>query len=268
MKYQSLADAVAAHPVPEFANWWPVKEVFVGCAAQAVSEAWRQLPGNSGNLSPVRAIVSEYMERVYQRPLTPGRVEAFAAGAADPLGSGEFDAIYYGFFRSAFEHTQDKPEFTREVGRRFLRQVVSALDLVLPAGLGSDDEFAQLQTALQRVGRFFLEQGYLRTHFAFRFDVARGPGGEEVRQKSNLVVARLAQDRRAYALYEMGYPAIFPSAIYLFYTAGEAPHYSTRMLQAMFEQIGYTARETADFSPSDFSVDLLIELWVIRPQEG
>src|SRR5690606_13006913 len=141
MNYPSLAEAVAAHPLPEFAIWWPVKEVFVRCAARAVSEAWRQLPGNSGKLSPVRALVSEYLEQVYQRPLTPGRVAACGARAADSLGSGEFDAISYGFFQSAFEKTQSKPEFAREVGQRFLRQVVSALDLVLPAGLGSDDEF-------------------------------------------------------------------------------------------------------------------------------
>lgn len=265
MQQRSLAEVVAAYPFPEYATWWPVKEFFSGGMAKAIGSVWRQLPDNSGDLAPVRAYVGEYLETVYHSPLKPGMVEAFAAGAADPLASGEFDALSYGFFRSAFEFSQDRRGFTQAVGRRFFGEMEAILDLALPAGLRDADEFTQLQSALQRLGRFLLEQGYLRTHFAFRFDVARGTGGQRIHQTADQVVARLQQDRRAYALYEMGYPAILPSATYLFNTLGEAQHHSSRIIEELFSRVGYAASETDEFDPTDFGADLVVELWQIRP---
>lgn len=266
MSLRSLAEAVAARPFPDYAAWWPVKEVFAGCMAQAIGASWRQLPGNSGELAPVRDYVRKYMQLVYQRPPHPGLVEAFAAGAADPLRSGEFDSLSYGFFRSAFELAPDRHGFAQAVGRRFFDAVMPTLDLALPLRLHSPAEFVQLQSALQRLGRFLLEQGYLRTHFAFRFDVARAAGGERIHQTADQVVTRLQQGRRAYALYEMGYPAILPSAVYLFNTFGEAQHHSSRMIEELFSRVGYDAGETDEFDPTGFGADLVVELWQIRPR--
>jgi hypothetical protein len=265
MNYHSLAEAVAAHPFPEYTNWWPVKPLFSGGMAEAIGSTWRELPGNSGELAPVRAYVDEYMATVYHRPLTPGLVEAFAAGAADPLKSGEFDALSYGFFRAAFELSQDRRGFAQTVGRRFFRKVEAVLDLALPAGLRNAAEFAQLQRALQRLGRFLLEQGYLRTHFAFRFDVARGAGGQLIHQTADQVVERLQHGQTAYALYEMGYPVILPSATYLFNTLGEAQHHSSRIIEELFSRLGCNARETDEFDPTNFGADLVVELWKIQP---
>ena len=68
----------------------------------------------------------------------------------------------------------------------------------------------------------------------------------------------------AHALYEMGYPAILPSAVYLYHTLGEAQHHSSRTIQDLFDQIGYDAWETEDFDPTDYPSDMVVELWQIR----
>ena len=62
----------------------------------------------------------------------------------------------------------------------------------------------------------------------------------------------------------MGYPAILPSAVYLYNTMGEAQHHSSRTIEEIFDKIGYEARETDDFNPSDYPSDMVVELWEIR----
>ena len=68
----------------------------------------------------------------------------------------------------------------------------------------------------------------------------------------------------AYALYEMGYPVILPSAVYLYHTMGEAQHHSSRTIEELFALTGYEARETDDFDPIGHPSDRVIELWEIR----
>ena len=70
---------------------------------------------------------------------------------------------------------------------------------------------------------------------------------------------------RGYALYEMGYPVILPSAVYLYNTLGEAQHHSSRTIEELFGRVGFQARETDDFDPSGFPSDRVVELWEIRP---
>lgn len=278
MTERTLAAAVAAKPYEQFSHWWLIGAGFTRCMAPAISVSWQELPGNPGDLAPVRAQVEEYMSLVYRRPLRPDLVEAFAAGEVEPLWSGEFDALSYGFYRSAFELADAQAgagtaaaqaarhTYTQVVGRRFFDALLSQIDLDLPAGLATQAEFETLRRALHRLGRFLLEEGYLRTHFAFRFDIARSPDGRLIHQTAAQVVERLRRDGLAYALYEMGYPAILPSAVYLFNTMGEAQHHSSRTIEELFARIGYVAAESPDFDPTDYGPELVLELWEIRPR--
>ncbi|HXF64602.1 MAG TPA: hypothetical protein VNK95_23425 [Caldilineaceae bacterium] len=276
MTERTLAAAVAARPYPQFNHWWRIGANFTRCMAPAISESWQALPGNSGDLAAVHACVEEYMNLVYRRPLRPDLVEAFAAGAVEPLWSGEFDALSYGFYRTAFELADAQAgagtpaaqatryAFTQVVGRRFFDALLSQVALELPASLATQEEFAMLRRALHRLGRFLLEEGYLRTHFAFRFDVARRPDGQPIHQTADQVVERLRRDGVAYALYEMGYPALLPSAVYLFNTLGAAQHHSSRTIEELFDRIGYAAAEAPDFDPTNYGPELVLELWEIR----
>lgn len=104
------------------------------------------------------------------------------------------------------------------LGRIFFDQVYEHLGLDLPSGLDNEDDFAQLDTAIQHVGTFLKDQGYLRTHFGFHFDfdVDIEHAGRQIRQNRADLLSDLNQNGVAYALYEMGYPVILPSTVYLY----------------------------------------------------
>ena len=78
---------------------------------------------------------------------------------------------------------------------------------------------------------------------------------------------RLQEDGVAYALYEMGYPVILPSAAYLFNTVGEAQHHSSRIIEELFDRAGLHASETSDFDPTKYEANLVVELWEVRSRE-
>ena len=77
-------------------------------------------------------------------------------------------------------------------------------------------------------------------------------------------VGNLSSSNLAYALYEMGYPIILPSAVYLYHTIGEAQHHSSRTIEELFARVGLEARETDDFDPTGYPSDMVVELWEIR----
>ena len=83
-------------------------------------------------------------------------------------------------------------------------------------------------------------------------------------QQADDVVQHLQRDHLAYALYEMGYPVILPSAVYLYHTIGEAQHHSSRTIENLFAEVGYDARETDDFDPIGYPSEMVVELWEIR----
>ncbi len=273
----TLAAVVARRPFPEYREWWPLGGRLSTFMSEAIVTEWSALPGHSGDLTPVRRTVTEYLETVYGRAPRPGLVEAFVARQwSPPLASGEFDALSFAFFFSAFHILAERRDstapllqlarrqFAERVGRRFFDRLALHLQLALPSRLEDAASFAQLKDALDRVLRFLKDEGYLRTHAAFRFDVrAQRASGSIVQPEAGFLDA-LNTRGLAYGLYEMGYPVILPSAVYLFELAGEAQHHSSRTIAELFDRVGCDAREVADFDPRDYPADLVGELWEIR----
>jgi hypothetical protein len=271
-----LATAVAAHPLPEFGDWWPIGATFVDFMANAISSRFQKL-SRDGDLAKVEAYAQTYSQLVYQRPLQHGTIKRFAnLEPAQSYYSGEFDSISYAFYRRAFEnintvHTELAPaerrEFTRDVGRQFFDQLSTHLELELPDRLGGDSTFGQMKTALTKIGRFLLDQGYLRTHFKFHFDVNLPGQTPPISQDETGFRVAVQNGTMGYALYEMGHPIILPSAVYLYNTLGEAQHHSSRTIEELFLRMGYQARETDDFDPTGFPSDRVVELWTIRERD-
>ncbi len=274
---KTLRDVVAQRPFPDFAAWWPMGTDFLSFMSRAIVAEWLALPGNSGSLQPVTAHATDYLQVVFGREAAPNLVENFVGRlwqTAVPQ-SGEFDALSYAFFRAAFEQIAAHPNhylepvarerrlFTKRVGRRFFAQLHDHLGLDLPPALDTPAQFSQLQANIAKVGAFLQTQGYLRDHFAFTFNVNLTHAGQTIAQRDNTFLAALAQGT-GYALYEMGYPVILPSAVYLFHTIGEAQHHSSRTIEELFDRVGYEARETDDFDPIGYPSDRVVELWEIK----
>ena len=253
---------------PDFLDWM----------SQAILAEWRMLQDRPEELAPVQALVDEYVALVYGRDARPNLAANFASRAGlERIRSGEFDALSYAFYRSAYQRlaahipeperlAQARRGFAVAVGQRFYRLLEEQLALDLPEGLATDADFRRLRAALDRLGAFLVDQGYLRDHFAFRFHVEVTHQGQAIRQREEEFLPRLREQGLAYALYEMGYPAILPSAVYLYHTLGEAQHHSSRTMEELFDRVGCQARETDDFDPTGFPSDRVVELWEIRPR--
>ena len=284
MTEKTLEQVVGERPFREYAAWWPVGSAFTAFMSEAIVSEWRALELDSGALNPdggalddVREDAEKYIRTVYGRPGRQELVEAFVHPDGDStLASGEFDALSYAFYRSAFRHIERHPDcfdeglererrlFTIRVGKLFFDRLRHHLALDLPDGLNTPGHLERLSAAIDHVGRFLHDQGYLRSHFAFRFDVNIEQGASRITQHADDVVSRLGKGELAYALYEMGFPVILPSAVYLYHTIGEAQHHSSRTIENLFGEVGYDARETDDFDPIGYPSDMVVELWEIR----
>jgi hypothetical protein len=275
---KSLAQIVEERPYPDYAEWWPMGETFLRCMSDAIVTQWRTFHQNPQPLEIVEQHVVDYLRTVYGRAMRPSLVTDFATSHnLAGITSGEFDALSYGFYRAAFEWieshlaavdpspAEERRAFAEQVGAQFYRQLHDHLDLTLPQGLHTEEDFAELERALAAVGGFLVAEGYLRDHFAFHFDVETVHQGQQISQTSAHLLHDLAQNGLIYAVYEMGYPAILPSATYLYHTLGEAQHHSSRTIQELFLRIGYDAAETDDFDPTGFPSDRVVEMWEIRP---
>jgi hypothetical protein len=238
--------------------------------SSAIVSEWKALLGSAGSLAKVKSYTAEYVETVYEREARPALVDDFVGGKfPSPLESGEFDALSYAFYRSAFERVSEpvasaRREFAKRVGKRFFAQVEDRLKLRVPTGADDETSFSELDRSIAAVGAFLKEQRYYRDHVDFRFDVDVVHQGRKISQKKTGVSRLLGSGDTAYALFEMGYPAILPSAVYLFQTMGEAQHHSSRTLGELFERAGLEAGETHDFDPSGFPSNRVVELWEIR----
>jgi hypothetical protein len=272
-----LAQIVAEKPFHDYADWWPVGAEFLSFMSKAIAGEWLRLPHNSQNLKPVQDDLAEYTRLVYGRQagLTLAW-DFFKQNFSGPIYSGEFDALSYAFFKSAFElierHieayeqplTRERRLFTKRVGQTFFGLLHEHLGLDLPEGLDNEEDFDRLKACIERVGVFLKAQGYLRDHFAFSFRLDVEHAGRRIVQTEAETLPKLKRHGLAYALYEMGYPAILPSAVYLYHTIGEAQHHSSRTIEELFERVGYEARETDDFDPTGYPSERVVELWEIK----
>lgn len=277
MNQKTLTQIVSEKPYPDYTPWWPMGVDFLTFMSQAIYSQWADLPHNPGDLTPVKDYVSTYLQVVYSRAAREILVDDFAKQEnLNAIQSGEFDALSYAFFRSAFELIARHPKsyghplererraFTQRVGKIFFSRVNSTLTLDLPDTLQTEADFERLQLCVGEVGAFLQTQGYLRDHFAFRFDLEIDHRGRRIVQTKDTFLNNLQHSGVAYALYEMGYPVILPSAVYLYHTLGEAQHHSSRTIEELFAFVGYEARETDDFDPIGYPADLVVELWEIR----
>jgi hypothetical protein len=275
---KTLNQIVAEKPFHDFADWWRMGQTFLDFMAEAIVSQWLELAGNTGDLQGVKGDAAEYLRVVYRRQARADLVETFATKRfTSSIESGEFDALSYAFFKSAYKLIEQQLEayeqpleierrlFTKRVGKIFFGSLQRHLNLDLPDRLEDAQSFARLKEALQRVGDFLKAQGYLRDHFAFSFAVDVTHGGGRIVQRDREFIETLRRNKVAYALYEMGYPAILPSAVYLYHTVGEAQHHSSRIIEELFERVGYQARETDDFDPTAYPSDRVVELWEIKP---
>lgn len=270
---KTLEEAVADNPFSDYQDWWSMGLHFVTFMSQSIVGQWRDIGGGDANVDTVRAYAARYVQVVYGREARAGLVDAFLQQhTAQPLQSGEFDALSYAFFRSAFEQIAsvggdtktERRLFTKRVGRRFFDQLQAHLSLQLPRDLQDEGQLAHLKRNIAAVGQFLAEQGYLRDHFAFIFDVQVQYRGRRLAQEEDQFLPRLHEEGMAHALYKMGYPVILPSAVYLYQTIGEAQHHSSRTIEELFDRIGYEARETDDFDPAEHPSQRVVELWEIR----
>jgi len=276
MTQKTLSQVVADHPYPDFGQWWPMGKEFLIFMSTAIGSQWQEISDVPTQLSTVQQDVTLYMELVYQRVARPTLATDFiAAHNLEQIQSGEFDALSYAFYKSAFETLsrhqgnesvvrQARHRFTQRVGQLFYDQVHEKLDLSLPERLATASDLSQLQMAIAEIGQFLQIQGYLRDHFAFHFDVDVHHAGKKILQHSDDVASLFSQKEPVYALYEMGYPVILPSAVYLYQTMGEAQHHSSRTIEELFGRIGSVASETSDFDPTGYPSDMVVELWEIR----
>ena len=274
---KSLRQIVAEHPFPEFTHWWNVGQEFLSFMSEAIVSQWSELLHNDGDLLTVRRYFSDYLRIVYGKETNEALVNEFTAQSNDssPIQSGEFDGLSYALYRSAFEliekHSnqyeypleRERRLFTKRVGRIFFAQVRNHLDLDLPAGLDNEQDFDKLKVCIQRLGAFLKEQRYCRDYFDFRFTLEAEIDGEQVSQSAPDFLDNLKRNGIAYAIYEMGYPVILPSAVYLYHTIGEAQHHSSRTIEELFALVGLEAREMPGFDPSDYPPNSVVELWSI-----
>lgn len=277
MSGKTLSEVVNAHPFPDYQDWWKLDNDFVMFMSDAIGSEWRALKQQSGDLEPAERYVEEYHRVVFGRSVSGSLVADFINhNHRREYYSGEFDALSYAFYRSAFEliaaHSGayadpleiERRRFTERVGARFFSRLEDHLQLDLPSVLDTRADLARLNTCIRQVGEFLTVQGYLRDHFAFTFAVHVNHAGERIDQDEGDLLTNLKVNGTAYALYEMGYPVILPSAVYLYQTMGEAQHHSSRTIEELFKRVGYDAYETDDFDPSQSPSDLVVELWQIR----
>lgn len=270
----SLEKIASETPYPDYQIWWPIGPNFSRMMQDAIVRTWKEVH-KGGDLAEtahsVRQDVARYIRVVYQRDVRPDLVDDYLTPPADfKLHSGEFDALSYAFFRSAFLLLRNKGTatavraFTQTVGRRFFSALADSLELDIPGTLSDQNHFTSIQETINRVGDFLVAEGYLRDSFEFTFDVTLDYQERRIDQIAGNAASALQREGRIFALYRMGYPAILPSAVYLYHTMGEAQHHSSRTIEELFSRAGCLASETPDFDPTGFPADEVIELWEIR----
>ena len=246
--------------------------------SDAIVPEWRKLAGGGNDdLDEIETEVAGYLKTVYGQDKRTTLVDEFVDKSfTAPLESGEFDALSYAFYKSAFTQidkntsgnsdllNKERKAFTRRTGSSFFKKLDAHLDIHVPGQLHNQTDFIETKKYLQAIGDFLRRQGYLKNHYAFDFNVAVEHNGKTIHQSEEDFMDDLDNNGIAYALYEMGYPTILPSAVYLYHGIGEAQHHSSRIIEDFFSLTGCEARETDDFDPVGYPPDRVVELWEIK----
>ena len=216
----------------------------------AIVSQWKQLDGTKAGLERIQSYLDEYLSLVYNQAVRSDLLKNFMEqDFLSSFYSGEFDALSYAFYRSAFEtiaerHSQDgelllhtRREFTKNVGRIFFASIQEYLHLDLPSALKTPPQFLQVQNSIALIGEFLIGQGYLREQCEFTFSVDVAQTDQHIFQATDDFLKNLNSKGIGYALYIMGYPAIFPSAVYLYQMFSEAQHHSSRKRMTLILQI-------------------------------
>ena len=77
MGQKTLTQIVAEQPFADFAKWWSMGVDFLSFMAEAIVSEWKTLPGNAGDLAPVKSYATEYLRVVFQRDAGVGLVDDF-----------------------------------------------------------------------------------------------------------------------------------------------------------------------------------------------
>lgn len=265
-------------PCPKFSfeNWWPVGGIFLMFMSNAIWSAWQRCcPGDYDFGGKLAHHIETYLDIVYGQPFDGHLITDFITQRnLYDIRSGEFDALSYGLFLSAYEVIDSRfspeeaktkrHEFTQHVGKVFYEAMAFRLHLVLPKELDDNVDVEMLKNAIDQIGMFLLREGYLFDRFAFSLDVDTKYKSKPTVQSSKGFLTNLKSGGTGYALYEMGYPIILPSAIYLSRSRfKEAQHHSSRIIEEVFDRIGYEAHETPDFDPTEHNPGCVVEFWKI-----
>jgi len=274
---RELASVVAERPFREFSPWWKMGNEFIQFMSTAIVSQWTVLDGKKAGLERIQNYLDEYLKLVYDQAVRPNLLKNFVEqDFSSSFYSGEFDALSYAFYRSAFEtiakkheedsatFVQERRKFTKEVGKVFFSSIQEYLQLDLPFELKTPSQFLNLQKNINLIGEFLVAQGYLKEQCEFTFSVDVVQANQHIHQDTDDFLKNINDNGLGYALYIMGYPAIFPSAVYLYQMFGEAQHHSSRTIEELFEKVGCIAHETHDFDPSKFPSDRVVELWKIQ----
>ena len=94
-----------------------------------------------------------------------------------------------------------------------------------------------MKDCLIAIGQFLLEQGYLWGHFSYSLDLDVVHTDGHIQQIETDVISSLKNQGIVRAIYEMGYPVVLPSTVYLYHSIGKAQHHSSRMMEELFALI-------------------------------
>ena len=169
---KSLEQVVRGTSIPRIRRVVAGRREFTAFMSDAIVTEWRALHQNCGEVADVQENIETYLQTVYGRPARSGLLDAFLQPGDDSqVQSGEFDALSYAFYKTAFEriaghidlysHSLERERrlYTIRVGKTFFDRLRKHLDLELPDDLATPDQVRRISSGIGRVGRFLHDQG-------------------------------------------------------------------------------------------------------------
>ena len=101
---KTLNELVEKHPFEDYHTWWELGSEWSEFMSDAIVPEWRKLAGGGNDdLDEIETEVAGYLKTVYGQDKRTTLVDEFVDKSfTAPLESGEFDALSYAFYKSAF----------------------------------------------------------------------------------------------------------------------------------------------------------------------